>query len=343
VGAVGFDHARAQTVNVWAYRIGHFTANNGEWHYSVNFDTLRDLLDKLERAKLAKGQVGKLAIVAHGDSGGLVQLAEGDLTPSTAGNYAKEFQGLRDYLWRSARVMFCSCVSGRGRQGSALLNALSGTHFPGRHVIGFERYGFLSAMGQAPGRLWCATSNLQFGDAARVAYCEPTATLKAVTDQKTKREQILSEYSIYAKWSYEGRIIKIPHDEVDRKIETPGKVRYGPKAVEQAVKDPKQRIEIDYIGVETKTPSREVARLFDEVQREPFNFRWGPPQWRLRALPRAELNSLAGTPRHEGIVAVYRKLVTHEYKCAWDRCLGHKNIKDYCEVAMKDIPNGPGV
>jgi hypothetical protein len=334
-------------VNVWAYRVGQFTSQGGEWDHSVNFDTLPDIVDRLNKAKIAKGQVKKLAIVAHGDSGGLVQLQEGNLTAETAGNFSKDLQAIRDYLWVNARLIFYSCIAAQGKGGSKLLNTLSGAHFPGRHVIGFERFGVISTTPpvEAPGQMRCSLSNLKFSGPNPVAYCSPTATLKPVSDPKRLTEQFLSEYSIYAKWSYNGQIIKLPHDEITtKKVLEEAKVICGPKAVELALKDPRQRAEIDYIAIKTTNPSPDIQRLFTLVQQAPYNFKWGKPEWRLRELDLTKLprpSGKAAPPRHEVIVAVTKEKYVNKYRCAWGHCPGHEQVKDYCEHGVAHIPNNP--
>jgi hypothetical protein len=333
-------------MNVWAYRVGTFSARGGEWDLSLRFDSLQNLLDQLANAHVAKGQVRKLAIVAHGDVGGHVQLHDGDLTAGTAARYAAALLALRDYLWVNARLIFYSCVAGRGQDGSALLNALSGKHLPGRHVIGFERFGVLSGMGQLPGEMRCATASLQFSGADRIPFCDPSATARPVTDATRKAEQILSEYSIYAKWSYQGKVIKIPYDEVNRRIEMAPRVAIGAQAVERALKDPHERAAIAYIAMKTRKPSREVERLYLLVQKAPYNFKWGAPGWRLRELVPIELKKIPRSPDspllpRADVVAFYKQQVIHKYRCAWEGCPGHSDFRHYCRSFVERIPNGP--
>jgi hypothetical protein len=274
-----------------------------------------------------------------------VQLREGELTASTAKLYEKDFRAIRAYLSANARLIFYSCVAGQGRRGSALLNELSHNHFPGRHVIGFERFGVISGMGQAAGEMWCADSTaVSANPAARVSFCSPTATLKPVSNQAKKTEQILSEYSIYAKWSYNGDIIKLPYDEINRRIESVARVICGPKEVERKLKDPVERAQIDHIAIKTANPTRDIQRLFTLLQESPYNFKWGVGLRELTAgelskLPRVPGKSVAPSP--EGIVAFYKKKVTWKYKCANPDCRSHGDVKDYCTQFVKAIPNGP--
>jgi len=329
--------------NVWAYRLNQgfvFDAWGGEWNLSVGFTTLPNLVEQLKKATIAKGQLRKLAVVVHGDSGGLLQLQEGNLTASTAGRYSKDLQAIRDYLWTNARVIFYSCIAGRGEGGTALLKELSKKYFPGRHVIGFERFGKISDArlatvgGQAPGAMWCGKSTVPTDPG-----CDPPS----VVDKPTS--QILSEYSIYAKWSYRGEIIKKPHDEIVQEIVLENaRVIPGPREVEQALKDPSTRAKLNYIAIKTKDPSDEIQRLFNDVQKPPYRFLWGAPAWKLRELDLKKLprtSGMAPLPANVAIVAVIEKKVTHKYKCAWKDCQGHKEVQQYCRPFVEGIPNGP--
>ena len=104
-------------IHVWAYRVGKFRTKGGEWTHSIPFTTLPDLVAQLVKANIPKGKVRKLAIFAHGDRRGLVELHEGELTSSTAANYSKDLQAVRDYLCDDARLIFYSCVAAQGKPG----------------------------------------------------------------------------------------------------------------------------------------------------------------------------------------------------------------------------------
>ena len=157
-----------------------------------------------------------------------------------------------------------------------------------------------------------------------------------------KTAQILNEYSIYAKWSRNGQIIKIPYDEIFWRRELAAKVIHGAKALERALKDANERAKIEYIAMaKGKRKSWDMERLFTLVQEQPYNFTYGEPHWRLRKLDPSELEKLAGTRKNEGIVAVYKKETINKFRCASPKCPSHKNIKDYCAEFVKDIPNGP--
>ena len=337
-------------VNVWAYRrenLGTSFKVAGEWNQVVEFGTLPDLLEKFKTTKLPSGQVGKLGIIAHGNTPGVVQLKPTDLSKKTAHQYAGDFAALCHYLSNNARVIFYSCIAGQSAAGSFLLNELSKKHFPNRHVIGFERYGVASETIDEPaGTVRCSTG----GMSGFIKPCEPTATMKPVTDRRRNDEQILNEYSIYAKWSYQGRIIKLPYDErIEHTYSIPD-VRCGPEAVKQAVNDTATRANIDYIAISTKSPSNALINLFTWLQEPKQNFTWS----KLRDSPAQRLLEFSdedaklvrdhhGRLRpNEHIVAVFKKKLTTKYKCASPFCRRHANFNDPpCDNSVALIPNGP--
>ena len=347
-------------VNVWAYRtekLGTTFKVAGEWNQVVEFDTLADLLDKFKKANLSSGQVGKLGIVAHGDAPGIVQLKPKELSTKTAHQYAGDFAGLCNYLSKNARVIFYSCIAGASTGGSFLLNELSKKHFPYRHVIGFERHGAPGVnAGEPAGTIRCSTGGMP---PYLINSCEPTATMKPVTDRRRKDEQILNEYSIYAKWSYDGKIIKLPYDERIVHINSIPEVRCGPGAVEQAVNDPETHKKINYIAIRTERPPalpETLVNLYGRLISRGFTFsktrEWVPskdPDLLTKRfvefspedakLVRAHHGILRP---HEEIVAVFKTEPATKYKCSSRSCPGlHLNFTDTCDNSVALIPNGP--
>lgn len=174
---------------------GAFTTNRtAEWSYSIGITGIRDLCTKLGQNKL-QGIVGKLAIVAHGDAGGQVKL-ERNLTPDSFVSFRADFAELSRFLTPNAKVIFMSCVSGMGPEGTSLLKSIS-LCVPGRFVIGFEVFGaiagkFLSNAGQ----VYETEHGNQF------------PSLKAMKSLPT-----LTEASQHAKWAHLGAIIRRPYGE----------------------------------------------------------------------------------------------------------------------------------
>jgi len=334
--------------NVWAYRTQELDAKftvAGEWDQVMEFDTLSQLLDKFRKANLTKGQVRKLGIVAHGDKGGTVQMQPVDLTKATAGQFVKDFEALREYLWESARIIFYSCVAAKQAEGSALLNELSSKYFPGRHVIGFEKYGLANDGAQPAGTLRCSEKTVD-GKVHPDFYCKPTATVKSETDYRRRTEQILSEYAIYAKWSYKGNIIKLPYGEIIRQTYSVPEIICGPEAVLQALKDPAKRANIEYIAINTKNhPANNLVNLYAIAQEKQFTWSKGLVPKTMREFSEVEVKLVREQKgqlrRHEEIVAVLEEKLTMKYKCAWGSCPSHRLIEHYCKEGVEHIPNNP--
>src|SRR6478735_6905240 len=106
---------------VWAARkdtgIWVDKSKAGDWQYVITFSDLRDLVGQLEKLKPSpKGQVRKLAIVAHGDQNGVVQL-DRTLSATTAPSFKSEFSALSQFLIYYGRVIFFSCVAGGDEPG----------------------------------------------------------------------------------------------------------------------------------------------------------------------------------------------------------------------------------
>jgi hypothetical protein len=336
-------------INVWAYRkqdLGSTFTVAGEWNQVILFDTLPDLLEKFTTANIPKGQVRKLGIVAHGDKPGRVQMKPVDLTATTAGQFKQDFDILRDYLWKNARIVFYSCIAGQTKEGSALLNELSGKYFPDRHVIGFEKFGLASGGQQPAGELRCSEQTVD-GKARPEFYCSPTATLRTVTDLRRQTEQILSEYAIYAKWSFRGKIIKVPLSEIIQSTYLAPEVICGPEAVLSALEDPTKRAQVEYIAINTKkNPSKKLVNLFNTVQKLGFEWSNSPvPKKRMHEFSDVERKLVSDQKgqlrKGEEIVAVCEKKLIQKFRCAWVSCPTHENKQDYCKPPVEHIPNGP--
>jgi Domain of unknown function (DUF4347) len=130
---------------IWAYQPGAFRAGGG-WDDVISLtasDNLTNLIAQLEESGL-QGSVEKLALVFHGDAGGVVRsdpvMTQSSVfeNPAVAGRVAQ----LRDYLTPHASVIFYCCMSGVGPEGSNFLKALS-TSWPGRTVVGFVTSGYV--------------------------------------------------------------------------------------------------------------------------------------------------------------------------------------------------------
>ena len=186
------------------------------WSHTFRFSSLEHLVDQMSRSRGLRerrptlpfrtmspprpdfreyGQVTRLGIVAHGDRDGVVQLNR-NLTADSMLSFATELQELSTYLTPDAKVIFYSCIAAAGSDGDRLLNALS-IRLCGRTIIGFTVFGetdaseLLSAMSpQSPGRVREAPHGPGTG--------------------RLGREGLLGPWSIYAKWSRNGVIVRRP-------------------------------------------------------------------------------------------------------------------------------------
>lgn len=184
---------------VWApFRtagVGQWTdrAYESGWSHTVQFSSLRDLLNSMASRGGLRGAVTRLGVVAHGDRQGLIQL-DRDITVTSLKEVARELNELRLYLARDGMMEFYSCNAAAGAEGSQLLCGLS-NHLPGRTVVGFTVFGetdagdALSAMApQTPGRVREAPHGKGSG--------------------RPGRDGILTPWHATAKWARDGRIVR---------------------------------------------------------------------------------------------------------------------------------------
>jgi hypothetical protein len=176
---------------VWAYRIGAWSdAPSTGWSHTMYFrdGRLSTLIEELGDEGL-RGRVSRLAIVAHGDSGGVVQLAP-RLTISSMTTFRTDFRRLRAYLTPNAMLCFFSCIAGAGDEGSELLKAVS-LQFPGCTIAGFVIYGcYSNPFGSlsAPGNMFASSTS--------------RCTLLA--------NSTMSPWDEHCKWAYQGEVVRWP-------------------------------------------------------------------------------------------------------------------------------------
>ena len=308
--------AARNNTGVWVDR-----SKVGDWRYIVSFSDLGDLIRQLESLLPSpKGQIRKLAIVAHGDENGVVQL-DRNLTPASALSFRSEFSALSQFMINFGRVIFFSCIAGGGEPGTQLLNTLSAHCLPGRHVIGFEKFGSMGRYGSenTPGAIFAAQS-------------PPPSPLDLIVADSTQGKR-LSEYSWFSKWSLNGRLIRIPLGDQSAATHV-SRTSYGAQSAQDAIR--RHRLEIDYVAIDKEgsrtTPLRGVVDAFTasglDVGRK------------LKYLPRKELDQLAGTRKHEGVVVIWTQDIRLR-KCADPKCPGHSEPWHFCTEFVKAIPNGP--
>lgn len=303
---------------VWAARVDAFKWTNDSttsgWSHSFKFGSLSDLAQQMIRARPAlPGQVTKLAIVAHGDKQGEVKL-DRPLNPESATSFRQDFEQLDAFLGPYARLIFFSCIAGQDERGSQLLNIISGKFLPRRHIIGFEVFG-----GVGPGGAPMLAGNISAvdrpGDAGSEIAAGPGSS-----------STILTEYSWYSKWSLDGKIIRLPRNEQG----APGYVErtvYGINTVNDALQ--KHLAFIRYVYFENDNVRAKVPRADLDLVRG-----------KVAKKTHAELTALAGTNKHEGVVAAWNDMVLR-YRCADPQCPGHHNPWEFCRAFAARFPNGP--
>jgi hypothetical protein len=187
-------------IKVWAFRTGNFVQDSSSgWRYSIPFNSLDGLIKELRDKKLMS-QVETLAIIAHGDTGGLVQL-DRDLTAKTIGSFGRALIDLNDFLIPFGKLIFVSCIAALGEAGDDLLNGIS-QFMPNRHIIGFTINGATAQEGlpSVPGQVL---------EGENIIRGMPAKLLKGLP--------ALTEYSYFSKWALNGHITKIPIQEQIKK------------------------------------------------------------------------------------------------------------------------------
>lgn len=183
-----------EMATVWAAAIGAWSSDDTTgWSHTVHFadKRLSTLMDQMNDRNL-RGRVSRLAIVAHGDVGGRVEL-DPILTPGSLTRFRGDFQRLRYYLNRNAMVSFASCIAGSGDRGTRLLTGVSRL-LPGRTIVASVVWGcFSNAFGSrsAPG-------NLQV---SRVPDCRQADSAR------------MSPWVAHSKWAFGGEIVRWPQSE----------------------------------------------------------------------------------------------------------------------------------
>lgn len=102
---------------------------------------------------------------------------------------------------------------------------------------------------------------------------------------------------------------------------------YGITAVNDAIQKHVAFVKYIYFendGVRTKVPAAELTVVRGKIAHK----------------TRAELTALAGTTKHEGVVAVWNEMVLR-YRCADPQCPGHQNPWEFCQAFAAQYPNGP--
>jgi hypothetical protein len=179
--------------NVWtAHTSAGLWQSDPSTGYShvLSFSSFADLPAALAAQRITS--IARLAIVAHGDSPGVV-LVGPPLTPTTVPTFAAPLRSLATRLEPTAKVIFFACIAGRGPEGTALLTFLS-RQLPGRRLIGFEVWGeYTDTLPNAPGVITACSAPTPD------MHCFPTA-----------RHGRLSPWGQFSKWVVDSVVVRYP-------------------------------------------------------------------------------------------------------------------------------------
>src|SRR5262245_3518915 len=131
------ESAAERRLTVWAYRELYFS-RDPEWSHTFKISGLKDLIERLEDLDVQHA-VSRLAIVAHGNEGGVVRI-DGEVTDKpgitlkTVDDYSAQFEQLSTFLTSDGVLEFQSCEAGAGENGSTLLKRLSSFLRPTQRV-----------------------------------------------------------------------------------------------------------------------------------------------------------------------------------------------------------------
>src|SRR2546430_8215735 len=143
-----------------SYPAGNSQGQSG-WHVAIPFEKLHDLATKLSDGipmprqycgqfwadcdKVERGEIVRLAIIAHGDQGCKVAV-DGKktplLTPDNIASFHADLHTIGLYTReQGSTILMMGCLAGQGAPGTRLLMQLSQI-WPGRRVVGFSTIGY---------------------------------------------------------------------------------------------------------------------------------------------------------------------------------------------------------
>ncbi|NQT81741.1 hypothetical protein HQ563_01870 [bacterium] len=192
---------------------------------SIRIADLQDLVSKLENevkphksfcdnwffdcSPIAAGQISKLGILAHGDVAGVVHIDGKHKPPMKTNNlaqYKAAWQRIAKFTGKEAMIIFHSCISAVGSDGSSLLTGISNI-LPGRTIVGFTTIGYI----------WWSDGKRTGETCVEVFRMKDTDVKGNLGDsffRKRYREYLVQvPSSPHAKWARDGKIIRWPREE----------------------------------------------------------------------------------------------------------------------------------
>jgi hypothetical protein len=240
-----------RSINVWAYhkdfgslcRNARLDATTGlsypkgdqqgqaDWNIAVPFESLEDLAKKFTGGlsmprefcgnwfkdcdPIDRGEILRLAIMAHGNQGGIVAInGKADpekLSPDNVDSFHAHLHTIGLFTRTKSTILFASCLAGQGDSGTRLLIALSKV-WPGRWVVGFSTLGY-----RHPGMMKrrgepCELPGVRDTDATDELYADTRRFDKQWND--FEKMPWTSEASINAKVVRDGIVERCPPGEL---------------------------------------------------------------------------------------------------------------------------------
>jgi len=220
------------------------TKGQAGWHVAVRFTSLDDLARKFSSDmpmpsqycgrwfrdcdSIRRGEIIRLAIMAHGNQGGMVHL-NGQKAPGinaalvSSNNKALSQIGLMTSQAGST-IILMGCLAGQGVPGTRLLVELSRV-WPGRQVVGFSTVGY-----RHPGQMKrkgesCELPGMRDTDASAYLFANPRRFDHLWSDFKAM--PWASETSSHAKVVLNGSVKHYPVEERRKTSSTAGSSPLG--------------------------------------------------------------------------------------------------------------------
>jgi hypothetical protein len=224
--------ATLDKANGLSYPSGNQQGQAG-WHIAIRFESLSDLARKLtskvpmpkefcgqwfkDCEPIERGEIARLALMAHGDQGGAWAPNGKERETVTAANvpsYHADLHTIGLFTNEQSTVLLMGCLSAQGELGTKLLGALSRvwTH---RTIVGFTTIGYRhSGAMKRPGEA-CELPGMRETDATAPLYVDSRYKEK-LGSMWNDFEKLpwASEKSLHVKVVKDGAVVRCPNDEL---------------------------------------------------------------------------------------------------------------------------------
>ena len=160
------------------------------------------------------GEVWRLAIMAHGDQGGVIAVDGKDhppfLTAKTVAARHGDLHTIGLATRRGSTIILMGCLAGQGELGTRLLMELS-TVWPGRQVVGFTTAGYGHPGAMKKRGESCVYPGMRDTDVTAYLFADPPKLDKLWSD--FVKMPWASETSEHAKVVLDGKVLRCPKGE----------------------------------------------------------------------------------------------------------------------------------